>query len=139
MNAISARIPSIEEWYDIVSRVKGIKVSNIGVKRSDFMLRDSGKYSERVACVDRNGDVVEDGVNINDTVNGIRPIITVDEPGYPGCKATIKNLLNVYTYVSEFEVFPDNIVGRHRFGNDNNYENSELKEYINSLEFLKTL
>lgn len=135
MKVLKVTIPSIDEWYDIVSRVPNIPIETKNVRRGDFWLQDPGMYSQRAACVDENGNVHTDGANIHDSAVGIKPIVTVDTPAYPGRKAVIKSLLNSYTYISENEVFADHIIYRREFGLTNKYSSSELKRFVESEAF----
>lgn len=106
-----------------------------------WWLRIPGCCKECAAVVANDGWVDLDGVVVaND--KGVRPALripTLSQMGYkPGDKVTINN--TVCTVIDKDVVLTDNIVCSYRFDfQNNNWERSDIKGFLNSPRFLSML
>ena len=136
MNVEEVFLLSVEEWNNIVS-----SVPNIPVELDNFWwLRSPGHTDYCAAYVGGIGYVDFFGRRV-DLEFGVRPAFRISHlSGFkPGDKITVSTK-TVCTVICNDTALADSIVCKHRFDpKSNNYNNSEIKAYINFDEFKNML
>lgn len=114
-------------------------IPNVPIRARDWWwLRSPGDHSNYATGVSRDGGLFYYGGYVYRPGGCVRPAFRISHlSGFkPGDKITVGNK-TVCTVISEDVALADNIICRHRFDADNNnWETSELKTFINSDEFL---
>lgn len=128
---------SDEEW------VQAKKIPSVPVEQPRWWwLRSCGANSDFVCCVDSDGGI-HGHFCIYYTWHNVRPAFRIASLAYhdfqPGDKILVGKK-TVCTVITEEIALADNILSDHRFDPDNNdWETSEIKTFINSGEFLAML
>lgn len=143
MNALKCQVTEVtllfaEEWEEAVATVPNIPIEQF----CRWWLRSPAPYFRLAAIVERSGSVNHDGTSVNYEY-GIRPVFNIPYllsiSCKPGDKITV-GTNTMCTVINKGVVLADNIIDRHRFDSDNNdWETSELKAFINSDEFFTML
>lgn len=129
---------SADEWEQAKN------IPNVPIRACDWWwLRSPGINSTYAACVNYDGGIYDRGYYVGNISGCVCPafrIFHLSAKGYkPGDKITVENK-TVCTVISEDVALADNVICSHRFDPDNNnWETSELKAFINSDEFLAML
>lgn len=134
---------SADEWENVVPTVPNIPIET----PCEWWTRNAGKEPHDVAIILKNGDILYSG-GYSPGTGGIRPVFMVAPRTAnvlkPGTKVTVGAfdgvIINTVTKpdVEFYEVLCDKIVRRYRFDNETNeFENSDIKAYINSVNFKK--
>lgn len=128
---------SEKEWHQ-ARKIPGVPA----VQPRWWWLRSPGYFDKVVTYVGGDGYVRIFGLNVNDEF-GVRPafhIPLLSQTAYkPGDKITVGTKTRC-TVIEKDVILADNIICRHRFDPDNNdWETSELKAFINSENFFKML
>ena len=128
---------SKEEWEKAVSTVENIPVET----DCRWWLRSQGSVTQATAYVSKDGEINVAGTYIDTRDACVRPAFCIPHLSSncckPGDKITV-GTQTVCTVISADIALADNIVCKHRFDPDNNDWNaSEIKKFINSDEFWK--
>lgn len=145
---IKCTIPSIED-------VKGLPTEIL--KASDWWwLKSPGEYRNRVAYVDNYGYINRYGHDVSNDITAVRPLLITN---LKYSKLKVGNIYKIFGtdwyYIGDGKFLKIDIIGRHRFNDNpyrgnwlgskiskkvyfylcekaelNNYEKSELKEYL---------
>lgn len=130
---------SEDEWNQ-VRKIPGVPAA---LPRGWWWLRSPGTSPYYASYVFDLGGIWSSGQAVQCADGGIRPafrIASLARNNYqPGDKITVENK-TVCTVISKDVALADDIVCQHRFDPDNNnWETSEIKTFINSDEFLTML
>lgn len=127
---------SKEEWEEIVATVPNIPIDN----NEYWWLRSPAKNYFDAMYVRMDGSVCDHGAPVNYSYAGVRPALRIPIPKGYKVGDKIKVGSTMCTMVAFDLLLVDQGICSHSFDtSNNNYDTSEIKEYINSEEFLEML
>ena len=132
-NVSEITLLSEEEWE------KAKEIKSVPKYTSWWWLRSHGNYSNSAMDVYGNGDINYSGAYVGDTDDCVRPAFKIPNLKLEiGSKVFVENTL--CTVIDDDFVLSDKTVCRHRFDSkSNDYETSEIKQFINSYQFERML
>ena len=129
---------SKEEWEKAVSTVENIPIET----DCRWWLRSQGSVTQTTAYVSKDGEINAAGTHVDTRVICVRPAFRIPHLVPNNYKSGEKVLIGKTkcTMIAFDTVLADEVICFKRFDHtDNNYDTSEIKEYINSNAFRELL